>query len=302
MARDKHGPLTGEELEIIQELWGLPYAVEVELPDGDTPENVRPGYCRAFMAHFQDAGLSFSLPPFLLELLAELEMAFTQITPNFFRYLMATYIQAREEGLEFGLAELKQLYTLKRNNGFPGTMLLAPREGRSIISCIPNKDIRWKDNSFVFKISPATIGDFGFSRIPGKWKEKVELFGYANMTPELRGLIAALCRGGCHWSSFTPERIRNAYALPQSLNRAAPIALAEPVHPQQDRKGKGVKRTEVSAGPSDASSDVEPLKRLGEPRKDGYSGRDLQATPVSVVALIHGTNRRLMSRLIWMLA
>lgn len=265
MARDKHGPLTGEELEIIQELWGLPYAVEVELPDGDTPENVRPGYCRAFMAHFQDAGLSFSLPPFLLELLAELEMAFTQITPNFFRYLMATYIQAREEGLEFGLAELKQLYTLKRNNGFPGTMLLAPREGRSIISCIPNKDIRWKDNSFVFKISPATIGDFGFSRIPGKWKEKVgkrflrfsfryihssflgsvtlccfsELFGYANMTPELRGLIAALCRGGCHWSSFTPERIRNAYALPQSLNRAAPIALAEPVHPQQDRKGKG---------------------------------------------------------------
>lgn len=149
MAKDKHGPLTGEELEIIQELWGVPYDVEVELPDGDTLKNVRPGYCGAFMSHFKDGGLSFLLPPFLLELLAELKMAFTQITPNFFRYLMATWVRAREKGLEFELAKLKQLYTLKRNSGFPGTMLLAPRDGRSIISGIPNKDIRWKDNFFV---------------------------------------------------------------------------------------------------------------------------------------------------------
>lgn len=77
MAKDKHGPLTGEELEIIQELWGVPYDVEVELPDGDTLKNVRPGYCGAFMSHFKDGGLSFLLPPFLLELLAELKMAFT---------------------------------------------------------------------------------------------------------------------------------------------------------------------------------------------------------------------------------
>ncbi|KAJ4901847.1 Uncharacterized protein Rs2_15798 [Raphanus sativus] len=89
MAKEKFGPytnstLTRDELKIIQELWGVLYAVEGELPDGGTPETVRSGYCGAFMTHFKDGGLSFPLPSFLLELLAELGMAFTQMNPNFF--------------------------------------------------------------------------------------------------------------------------------------------------------------------------------------------------------------------------
>ncbi|KAF2565177.1 hypothetical protein F2Q70_00017968 [Brassica cretica] len=65
------------------------YAVEIELPeDGETPENVRPGYCGAYVSHFEDGGLSFPLPRFLLEVLAEIKMAFTQMAPNFFRYFL----------------------------------------------------------------------------------------------------------------------------------------------------------------------------------------------------------------------
>ena len=78
------------------------------------------------MSHFEDGGLSFPLPRFLLEALAELVMVFAQKASNFSRYFLASWVRAREEGLEFGLSELKQLFAIKRNSGFPGTMILAP--------------------------------------------------------------------------------------------------------------------------------------------------------------------------------
>ncbi|KAF2614598.1 hypothetical protein F2Q70_00012085 [Brassica cretica] len=171
MALEKFGPhlktiLEVKHIEAIYELWGVDYTVEIELPeDGETPETVRLGYCGAYMSHFEDGGLSFPLPRFLLEALAELKMAFTQMAPNFFRY---------------------------RNNGFPGTMILAPRSGRVIIEGIPNKDNRWREKFFVFKVNPALVGDFDFERIPREWFDDTEPFGPAPMTPELRGLMDTL--------------------------------------------------------------------------------------------------------------
>uniref|UniRef100_A0A0D3BFV6 Reverse transcriptase zinc-binding domain-containing protein n=1 Tax=Brassica oleracea var. oleracea TaxID=109376 RepID=A0A0D3BFV6_BRAOL len=78
-----------------------------------------------------------------------------------------------EEGLEFGLRELKQLFAIKRNNGFPSMMILAPRAGRSIIDGIPSRDDRWKEKFFVFKINPASVGDFDFSMIPREWSDEI---------------------------------------------------------------------------------------------------------------------------------
>ncbi|KAF2584251.1 hypothetical protein F2Q70_00036215 [Brassica cretica] len=120
MAVEKFGPhlktiLEAKHIEAIYELWGVDYAVKIEFPeDGETPATMS----RA---------------------LAELKMAFTQMAPNFFRYFLATWVRAQEEGLEFGLRELKQLFAIKRNNGFLGTMILAPRSGRVIIEGIPGK-------------------------------------------------------------------------------------------------------------------------------------------------------------------
>ena len=128
------------------------------------------------MSHFEDDGLSFPLPRFLLEALAELEMAFTQMAPNFFRYFLASWVRAQEEGLEFGLRKLKQLFAIKRHNGFPGTMILAPRSGRVIIEGIPNKYERWRETFFVFKVNPALVGDFDFERIPMEWSDDIGNF------------------------------------------------------------------------------------------------------------------------------
>ncbi|KAF3486018.1 hypothetical protein F2Q69_00053415 [Brassica cretica] len=108
-ALEKFGPhlktiLEAKHIEAIYKLWGVNYTVEIELlEDGETLETVIPGYCGAYMSHFEDDGLSFPLPRFLLEALAELEMAFTQMAPSVFRYFLASWVRAHKEGLEFGL-------------------------------------------------------------------------------------------------------------------------------------------------------------------------------------------------------
>ena len=111
----------------------------------------------------------------------ELGMAFAQMSPNFFHYFLTSWIRAREEGFEFGLKELKQLFTIKRNNGFLGTMILAPRAGRSVVDGIPNRDDRWKYKFFVFKINVASVGDFDFTKIRGEWSSEIgKIFFFMN--------------------------------------------------------------------------------------------------------------------------
>ncbi|XP_013617530.1 PREDICTED: uncharacterized protein LOC106324049 [Brassica oleracea var. oleracea] len=177
MVAEKFGPhhktiLNGKNIDAIYELWGVSYPVEIELPEDDEiPEN---GYCGAYASHFEAGGLSFPLPRFLLEVLAEIRMEFTQMAPNFFRYFLGCWVRALEEGLEFCLGELRQLFDMKRNNGFPGTMILAPQGGRGIIEGIPNKGDRWREKFFVFKINSASVGDFDFERIPREWKKEKE--------------------------------------------------------------------------------------------------------------------------------
>ncbi|KAF2534272.1 hypothetical protein F2Q70_00029966 [Brassica cretica] len=89
------------------------------------------------------------------------------------RYFLASWIRAREEGLRFDLEELKQLFSIKRNSGFPETMILAPRPGRYIIDGIPNRDDRWREKFFVFRINPASVGDFDFETIPKEWSNEI---------------------------------------------------------------------------------------------------------------------------------
>ncbi|XP_013665269.1 uncharacterized protein LOC106369694 [Brassica napus] len=183
-------------------------------------------------------------------------MAFTQMTPKFFRYFLGCWVRALEEGLEFGLRELKQLFAIKRNNGFPGTMILAPRGGRGIIEGIPNRDNRWREKFFVFKINLASVGDFDFESIPREWSDDIEPFGSAPMSLELRGLIDTLRRGSTRRLSFTPERIQAALALPPGANRASPVALKTPVRPERGRGTKRKKDEEASSNHADEPSEA----------------------------------------------
>ncbi|KAF3504544.1 hypothetical protein F2Q69_00044778 [Brassica cretica] len=241
MAAEKFGPhlktiLKGKHIDAIYELWGVSYAIEIELPeDGETP-------------------LSFPLLCFLLEVLAEIKKAFTQMAPNIFRYFLGCWVRAQEEGLEFRLRELKQLFAIKQNNGFPGTMILSPQGGRVIIEGIPNRDDRWREKFFVFKINLASVGDFDFERIPREWSDDIEPFGSAPMSRELRGLMETLRRGSTRWLSFTPDRIQAGYALPPGANCATPVALVAPVRPKRGKKDE-----EVLLDRPDESSEAGPV-------------------------------------------
>ncbi|KAF3513823.1 hypothetical protein F2Q69_00005377 [Brassica cretica] len=202
------------------------YDVEIKLPEDDeTPENVRPGYCRAYAYHFEAGGLSFPLPRFLLEVLEEIKMAFTQMAPNFFRYFLGCWVRAQEEGLEFGLGELKQRLPWHDDS--------CSSRWRGIIEGIPNKDDRWREKFFVFKIN---LTEFLLS---------IEPFGSAPMSPELRGLMETLRRGNTRWLSFTPDQIRAACALPPGANRATHVALVAPIWP---KRGGSTKRKKEKEG------------------------------------------------------
>ena len=110
MASEKFGPhlpmiLEAKHIEAIYELW----------------ESIMPSRSNFLMMmklrRLRGRGTvgptcSIPLPHFLLEALAELGMAFAQMAPNFFRYFLASWIRAREEGLEFGLEELKKLFVI----------------------------------------------------------------------------------------------------------------------------------------------------------------------------------------------
>nr|VDD32690.1 unnamed protein product [Brassica oleracea] len=128
MASEKFGPhlttiLDVKHIEAIYELWGVDYAVEIELPcDDETLETA----------------------------LAELGMAFAQMAPSFFHYKC---------------------------------LLLS---GLSIIDGIPNRDDRWREKFFFFKINPASVGDFDFGRIPGEWSDEIGKFFFFEVNYALR--------------------------------------------------------------------------------------------------------------------
>ncbi|KAJ4889387.1 Uncharacterized protein Rs2_29135 [Raphanus sativus] len=226
MALNKPGPVTGAEYEAIQEIWGVLYEAIIDYPNGDTPKNVRPGYCGAFMCHFRDGIMSFPIPSFLLEILADLGLVFTQITPTFLQYVLTTFVWAREEGLEFGLAD-----------------------------GIPNKDVNWTDKLFVFKIDPVTVGDFDFSWIPTKWNENV---GVKRVEPPAEPSDA-------NSDSVPPKRARGTperRVLRSSSQAGSPVVLAKPVSvvpPAHSDQPESRVPGETSGDPSPSSS--EPSKQ-----------------------------------------
>lgn len=121
---------TTGDLEDLYNTYGVDRAVKSELASPlETPETVRDGYCRAYLAYFQSCGLSFPIPESVLEIFAELGLSFTQACPNLLRHLVALLVRAREEGISFGLDELRHLISIKKNKQSSGTFLASPRPG-----------------------------------------------------------------------------------------------------------------------------------------------------------------------------
>lgn len=93
--------------------------------------------------------------------------------PNFLRYLLALLVRTREEGLRFGLKELRKVCLMKQNNQNPGTFIMSPRPGLQIIEGVPYHEEKWREHFFVFKVDQASMGSFDFSKLPRNCSEDI---------------------------------------------------------------------------------------------------------------------------------
>ncbi|KAF2575562.1 hypothetical protein F2Q70_00004077 [Brassica cretica] len=151
-----------DDLEDLYKAYGVDCTVVLDLAGThETPEIVRKGYYEAYISFFHSCGLIFPIPEPILEILAELGLSFTQILPNFLRYLI-TFLN-------------------------PGTFLVSPRLGRHVIKDIPYRDEKWCKQFFVFKMNRASMAEFNFSRLPRRWAENIAPSGSSSMAPLVGG-------------------------------------------------------------------------------------------------------------------
>ncbi|KAF3534353.1 hypothetical protein DY000_02039889 [Brassica cretica] len=220
-------PITADRLEELYTVLGVHRAVVFDLAStSESPEAVRDGYCGAYLSFFETCGLFFPIPEAIFNILEELGLSLTQMCPNFLRHLLALLVKAREEGLLFGLDELRHLVLMKRNNQNPWTFLMSPRPSHQIIQGVPYRDQNWREEFFVFKIDEASVGSFDFSRLPRYWAEDIVHSGRSSMTDGLRGLIRALRRGGGSPSNPPPSDRLERQLARRSLFCTSRSALA----------------------------------------------------------------------------
>ncbi|CAA7039553.1 unnamed protein product [Microthlaspi erraticum] len=181
--------------------------------EGEDPEHVRPGFCCAYTSYWRSAGMIFPVPRFLMEALAHYKMAFPQMHPSFVRHVIGCAVRAREEGVSFGVRDLRKLFSVKNNTRLPGSFYSSPRPNRRIFTNTPQRDSGWSDEMFFFRVSEATMGDFDFGRIRTEWATSVVVDPVPN-NPGIDYLVERLGREKVNWSTFTPERIRRVLSSP----------------------------------------------------------------------------------------
>lgn len=136
---EKFGPharskmkIVSDEIEDLEALYGVKIVESAEI--------VRKGYGCAYNSFFESCGLTFPLPPFLLEILVDLEIALPQICPNMLRTLIALKVLSNECGLPFGTSEFHQLCSVKGNFRFAGLSTALPVTTRRFwIRCLGDR-------------------------------------------------------------------------------------------------------------------------------------------------------------------
>ncbi|KAF3569904.1 hypothetical protein F2Q69_00058617 [Brassica cretica] len=274
-----------DDLENIYKVYGVDRAVVLDLAGtNETLETVREGYYGSYISFFHSCGLTFPIPEPILEVLAELGLSLTQLLPNFLRHLVAFLVKAREEGLDFGLSEFRQLVLVKRNRQNPGTFLVCPRPGRHVIEDIPYRDEKWREQFFVFKMYPPSMGDFDFSQLPRRWAENIIPSGSSSMSDEIRDLMRALRRSRSNWSTFDRTRIQTILALLAGINKAPSAEGSE---------GETDHSQEVVATPSVQTQSsnwlTRQLVRRSSFRTSGFASRD-RASGKSPLISIHDSD------------
>ncbi|CAA7047714.1 unnamed protein product [Microthlaspi erraticum] len=248
--------------------FGIPDEIELVLRLRERTRSMfRPGFCCAYTSYWRSAGMIFPVPRFLMEALAHYKMAFPQMHPSFVRHVIGCAVRAREEGVSFGVRDLRKLFSVKNNTRLPGRF--TPRRGRiGEYSRTPRRGIatrcsssgsarpRWATSTLVESERSGRLALVSLGRFPFRiadtsldlrntsFIDDFFFFAVVDPVPNNPGidyLVERLGREKVNWSTFTPERIRRVLSSPP-----APPPADLPVRSAQD---------------SSSASSVPPLSR-----------------------------------------
>ncbi|KAG7534037.1 hypothetical protein ISN45_Aa08g016170 [Arabidopsis thaliana x Arabidopsis arenosa] len=177
----------------------------------ESPESPPNDHTCAFEIFFSECGLSFPFPGLLVELMHELGIALPQLCPNVVRTVLSLQTLAEENGYRISLADVFQLYTMKKGRT-PGTFFLSPRSHFKVFGDFPDKDEKWRKSYFFFPVNEFSYGpNTGF--FVRDWTRRPVKFPNKPLSHTFAEQFVKICnRSDLTWELFTCERIRNSCA------------------------------------------------------------------------------------------
>ncbi|KAG7552153.1 hypothetical protein ISN45_Aa06g027590 [Arabidopsis thaliana x Arabidopsis arenosa] len=257
----------------------------------ESPESPPDDHACAFEIFFSECGLSFPLPGLLVELMHELGVALPQLCPNVVRTVLSLQTLAEENGYRISLADVFQLYTMKKGRT-PGTFFLSPRSHFKVFGDFPDKDEKWRKSYFFFPVNEFSYGpNTGFfvrdwTRRPVRYPKKPISHTFAEQ------FINICSRSNLAWELFTCERIRNScsriYSRPDLITSSPPHVsptIDKNMSPLSYREEKRLqKERERTREAREKEDKARMVRALEEGKARSSSGKDKTSGSVAPVS------------------
>ncbi|KAG7583596.1 hypothetical protein ISN44_As08g031110 [Arabidopsis suecica] len=270
----------------------IPRQVKLVAPvPKESPEFPPSDHTCAFEIFFSECGLSFPLPGLLVELMHELGVALPQLCPNVVRIVLCLQTLAEENGYRISLADVFQLYTMKKGRT-PGTFFLSPRSHFRVFGDFPEKDEKWRKSYFFFPVNEFSYGpNTGF--FVRDWTRRHVKFPKKPVSHTFAEQFINICnRNDLAWELFTCERIRSLcsriYSRPDLIISSPPCtspAIAENMSPLSYREEKRLQKEREKAREAREKEDkARMVKALEEGKARSSSGKGMSSDSVAPVS------------------
>ncbi|KAG7595379.1 hypothetical protein ISN45_Aa01g040730 [Arabidopsis thaliana x Arabidopsis arenosa] len=292
--------LDDKKLALMKGGCGIPRQVKLVAPEPkESSESPPSDHTCAFEIFFSECGLSFPLLGLLVELMHELEIALPKLCPNVVRIVLCLQTLAEENGYRISLADIFQLYTMKKRRT-PGTFFLSPQSHFRVFGDFPEKDEKWRKSYFFFPVNEFSYGsNTGF--FVQDWTRRPVKFPKKQVSHTFAKQFTNICnRSDLAWELFTCERIRNScsriYSCPDLITSSPPCtspAIAENMSPLSYREEKRLQKERDKAREAREKEDkARMVKALEEGKARSSSGKGKSSGSVAPVSESKTSDRR----------
>ncbi|KAG7600735.1 hypothetical protein ISN44_As06g048070 [Arabidopsis suecica] len=292
--------LDDKKLALMKGGCGIPRQVKLVAPEPkESSESPPSDHTCAFEIFFSECGLSFPLLGLLVELMHELGIALPKLCPNVVRIVLCLQTLAEENGYRISLADIFQLYTMKKRRT-PGTFFLSPQSHFRVFGDFLEKDEKWRKSYFFFPVNEFSYGsNTGF--FVQDWTCRPVKFPKKQVSHTFAEQFTNICnRSDLAWELFTCERIRNScsriYSCPDLITSSPPCtspAIAENMSPLSYREEKRLQKERDKAREAREKEDkARMVKALEEGKARSSSGKGKSSGSVAPVSESKTSDRR----------